>query len=288
MRRLLLRYGVFLLTIVLLVAAWSFAARVIHLPIILPDPFTVLRETVRLVNEPGFARTLTATVARGLSAFAFTAVTGLIIGVAGGVSRLFEAGFRPLFGIIQATPVISVILLALIWFPTGSVPVFVAVLMSFPVVYSGVARGVREIDGELAEMALLFRVRPLRRLRELYLPSLFPYLVASLGSALGLTWKVVIAAEVLAQPRHAVGSELQVARIQLETAQVFAWTVIALLLSAATDLIFAFALHRIERLRGRTNRANGDASAAALWKRGGPEGYDRDDSGGRAAHSGGA
>jgi NitT/TauT family transport system permease protein len=84
-----------------------------------------------------------------------------------------------------------------------------------------------------------------------YLPSLFPFLASAGRTALGLTWKVVVAAEVLSIPRLGVGAELQEARIMLETAQVFAWTAVAILLSAVTDILFSLLTRKRRRIMAR-------------------------------------
>ncbi|MGI6433319.1 MAG: hypothetical protein ACOXZ4_05675 [Sphaerochaetaceae bacterium] len=64
-----------------------------------------------------------------------------------------------------------------------------------------------------------------------------------------MVWKVVIAAEVLTVPRYGVGSRLHLAQINLETAEVLAWTLIAILLTAAGDLIFLALLRLPQRIR---------------------------------------
>jgi len=60
-------------------------------------------------------------------------------------------------------------------------------------------------------------------------------LESSVYSTLGLAWKVVVAGEVFSQPIHALGTGMQGARIQLETAEVFAWASAGILLCALTD-----------------------------------------------------
>ena len=62
---------------------------------------------------------------------------------------------------------------------------------------------------------------------------------------------MVVAAEVLSIPTHGVGAELQQARVLLETPVVFAWTAVAILLSAATDLLFSLITRRRRRIMAR-------------------------------------
>ncbi|MCK7479694.1 MAG: hypothetical protein M0C28_22085 [Candidatus Moduliflexus flocculans] len=65
-----------------------------------------------------------------------------------------------------------------------------------------------------------------------------PHLASASHGALGLCWKVVVAGEVLAEPARALGTGMQGARVQLETAEVFAWTLAGILLCALTDAAF--------------------------------------------------
>jgi NitT/TauT family transport system permease protein len=148
----------------------------------------------------------------------------------------------------------AVILLAMIWFKTGVVPIFVGFLVGFPIVFGSVVQGIRAIDPQLEEMALVYGVTGVRMARHVSLPALVPFLLGAASSGLGLTWRVVVGAEILSQPLHAIGTALQTAQARLETAEVFAWTVVAVVLGAVAEL----GLRGLERLvpwrRGRGNR----------------------------------
>ena len=251
-------YLIFAGSVLVLVAVWQIAASIVGLDIILPRPASVLRELVLVPSQPGFLQSLEATIARGISGFLLSAAVGFAVGLLTGLSRNAESAFRPVLTLIQSTPVMSVILLALIWFQTGGVPVFVAFLMSFPVIALNVGRGVREVDPQLVEMAKAFKLKGARVLGRLYIPSLSPYLVAAASISVGLTWRVVIAAEVLSQPVFGIGTQLQQARVELETARVFAWTAVAVILTGGSDLLFYLFSRLIKRRR--------DSSAATASK----------------------
>jgi NitT/TauT family transport system permease protein len=117
-------------------------------------------------------------VTRGLIGFAVSALLALSLGVAAGRSEALFVMLQPAVGLVRATPVMSVILLAMIWFRTEGMPVFVGFLMCFPVLYGNVVEGIRSIDRDLVDMALAFRVSRARIFRGLYLPAILPYLVA--------------------------------------------------------------------------------------------------------------
>ncbi len=139
----------------------------------------------------------------------------------------------------------SVILLAMIWFPTGQVPIFVCFLTTFPIITEGMAEGVRRINKDYLELARLYKIQGSKLFFQLYMPGVLPFLLTSVRSTLGLTWKVIIAAEVLSQPRWGVGSAMQSANVNLLTARVFSWTLVAICLSWFSSLLVDGFIRRI-------------------------------------------
>jgi NitT/TauT family transport system permease protein len=137
----------------------------------------------------------------------------------------------------------SIILLALIWFGSELVPVFVVFLIAFPIMAINVIEGVKNIDVKLLEMAKVYNIRFVKRAKDIYFPSILPYMIAGTSNALGIGWKVAISAEVLSHPAFGVGTELYEAKIFLETGMVFAWTLVA--------IIVGFMLEKLLRILER-------------------------------------
>ncbi|HBT16951.1 MAG TPA: ABC transporter permease, partial [Firmicutes bacterium] len=52
---------------------------------------------------------------------------------------------------------------------------------------------------------------------------------------LGLTWKVMIAAEVFANPKMGIGTQMDTARVFLQTPEVFAWTIVVVTIGLCFD-----------------------------------------------------
>lgn len=220
-----------------LIAGWAIAARLAGREIILPGPAATLQALARLIVSGGFWAHLAATLWRGLFGFGLSYVAGLVCGLLSGLIPQFDAAFRPLLVTVRSTPSMALILLALIWFQSGAVAVFVTFLVVFPIVTQNVTDGIRSIDPALAEMARVYRVKPSRVVRDLYIPSIIPYLAAGATAGLGLTWKVMISAEVLAGPNLGIGTRMDNARIFLNTAEVFAWTGIVIILGLFFDRV---------------------------------------------------
>lgn len=239
------------LSVLILLGIWQIGAVLLDAGVILPTPGTTFSALARVVQQKPFSLNILATVSRALQSFLIIFLVGGLLGILSGYSRSLHAFLVPLLVICKATPVMSVILLAFIWFSSGTVPLFSAFLMGFPVMFIQVEQGVKLISPRLHEMTVAYGFTPLRRLIHLVIPSLAPSIITGAKASLSMVWKVVIAAEVLTVPRYGVGSRMQMAQVNLETAEVLAWTLIAILLTALGDLIFLSLLELPRKLRAR-------------------------------------
>ncbi len=180
-------------------------------------------------------------------------VAGLLMAAAASVWAVAEILFNPLVLLAKTTPVASFIILALIWLPSSQLPIFISFLMVLPVIYTAVLQGIRQRDKELLEMARVFRIPFLRRLKAIYLPQVFPYFYSACSVALGLAWKSGIAAEVIGLPQNTIGEALYEAKVFLATDEMFAWTAVVVL----TSMMFEKLILKLLRLTVRTQRQRG-------------------------------
>lgn len=180
---------------------------------------------------------------------------GYLLGVAAGVllavltswSKWLYAVFKPMLTVIKSTPVVSFIILALIWMPKTGVPVFISFLMVLPIVWANLTAGIRETDPALLEMAKAYGFRRGQILRRIYLPSVLPSALSALTTAIGFAWKAGIAAEVISTPRNSIGAQLYNSKVYLETTDLFAWTVVVVLLSMLFEKLIVCLVARITK-----------------------------------------
>ncbi|MBR5767757.1 MAG: ABC transporter permease subunit, partial [Clostridia bacterium] len=142
----------------------------------------------------------------------------------------------PLMSVIRATPVASFIILALVWIPSEGISVLISALIVAPIIYRSVVSSVRATDPRMLELAGAYGLSPLRRLSAVVIPSVAPHFIAACSTSVGLGWKAGIAAEVLCTPKNTIGRMLYNSKVYLETTDLFAWTVIVILLSVITEL----------------------------------------------------
>ncbi len=234
-------------SVLILVALWKLISFAVDAEIIIPSPEKTFLEVLGLMITASFWHAVLGTVLRVVFGFLISFACGILVGVAAGYSRVVHNLVSPIIAVIKTTPVLSIILLALIWFKTDFVPVFSAFLMGFPIICGNVIEGIHNVDQRLLQMADAYRLSASDKILNIHVPSVFPYILAGSKTSMGIIWKVVVAAEVLSQPVHAIGSGLQNAKIMLETARVFAWTIVAILLGVVFEGLFARIFPRIRR-----------------------------------------
>jgi NitT/TauT family transport system permease protein len=219
------------LSILAMLLTWHGLALLIGKEYILPTPAQTGLSLLLIMQSQDFWPAVLLTVGRGLLGFLISLGLGIILGMAAGFSRVINWLLRPWVTVMRSTPVMSVIILAIFWFESNLVPVVVAILMLFPIIYGNVVAGIRNINQEWLEMARMYKVKPRRIIAELYFPAILPYLLAGATTAMGIAWKVIIAAEILSQPTRAIGTDLMIAKFNFATAQVLAWTVVVIMIS---------------------------------------------------------
>ena len=228
-------------------AVWQAAAMAIGQEVFLVSPVQALRCLLRLLPQADFWHRVGFSAGRILLGFGLGVVCSAALAVAAEICPAAEILIAPVLQLVKATPVASFIILALVWVRGSSLSVLISFLMVLPVLYGAVRTGIRAADPQLLEMAKVFRLPLGRRLRAVWLPAVLPAFRQGCSVALGICWKSGVAAEVIGLPNGSIGDALYRAKITLSTGELFAWTFVIILLSAAFEKLFLRALDAVSR-----------------------------------------
>lgn len=232
-------------------AVWQAAAMILDQPLLLVSPLQVLRRLGALAAEGSFWRAVGASSARiALGAFSGAAAGGVLAALSARRPALRQL-LAPLMLAVRSVPVAAFILLALVAVSARDLSVLIAFLMALPILYAGVLGGIQAIDPRMGEMARLFRLSPLRRMRYVYLPQVLPHVRTACTTAMGLCWKAGAAAEVIGMPEGSLGAHLYQAKVYLDTPDLFAWTLTVVIVSVLFEGLCRLLLRQAERFSER-------------------------------------
>jgi NitT/TauT family transport system permease protein len=236
-------------SIFLFIAAWDIGNQ-IYGDLILPSPMETFQTLGILFQDAEFTENLMITLYRVMIGFGISLVAGTILGLLAGFFVTASIVSRPIVTILMGMPPIAWIVLAMIWFGMGDATVeFTVVVASLPIVFVGALQGTRTLEDKFEEMADIFRVPLLMKFFDIYLPHIFSYVFPAWVSALGMAWKIVVMAELLATS-DGIGASLALARSQLDTASALAIVVAMVGLLLIAEYIFLEPINReVEKWR---------------------------------------
>jgi len=192
----------------------------------LPSPQETFVSLWHILQNDAMWNNILITVQRAAWGFVIAVVLGVVLGMLAGSFVTASIMSRPIITVMMGVPPIAWIILALMWFgmSDGSV-IFTLVVASFPIVFVGALQGTRTLEGDLTDMSNSFKIPFWMKLTDVYFPHVFSYIFPATVSALGMTWKVVIMAELLSTS-DGIGASLAVARSHFDSAVAMALVLI--------------------------------------------------------------
>jgi len=164
----------------------------------LPTPVVVADSLVHHLVDGELASSLGITLVRVAAAFVIAMAIGTAVGIFMGSSRKADALLDGVLILSLNLPALVTIILCYIWFGlTDAAAVTAVALNKIPTVVVTIREGARAVDRRLLQVAQAFRLSRWRTLRRVYLPQLYPYLMAAARSGLALIWKIVLVVELL-------------------------------------------------------------------------------------------
>lgn len=246
MREIKKRYGNALVKISVIIfwlLVWQAISMLLDDNILLASPAETIRALVRLVQTDTFRLAVLWSFLRITAGFFTALAAGIGLAVAAYRFRIVKELVTPLIKLIKAMPVVSFVIIALLWITSENLPILISFLMVLPVIYISIYNGIKSTDGKLLEMAKVFGMPGREKLRMIYMPAVSPHFVSACSVGLGFCWKSGIAAEVIGLSAESIGRQLYDAKLYLLTDELFAWTAVIILIS----IIFEKAVMRLIR-----------------------------------------
>lgn len=175
--------------------------RAIKLPLLaaMPAPSEILGVIWNLVTEASFWANWGASYKRVLVGFLTAQVIGIPLGLAMAVSRTMYGFSFPIFETVRPIPPLAWVPISIIFWPTTEISIaFVIFLGAFFTVVINVLGGARSIDQRYVRSAISFGALPRDLFFKIVLPATLPSIFTGMAVGMGITWEVVVAAEMIA------------------------------------------------------------------------------------------
>ena len=237
------RYSLKVTSLILFLCVWQIASIWIDVDL-LPSPTRVASS----IHEHLFAGDLLSSVAITLArvgvSFFIAMAFGIAVGVLMGRNRNWDAALDGLLILSLNLPALVVIILCYLWFGLGEFAAVLAVSINkFPIVVVNMREGAKAVDMDLLQVTQAFKVPPYRTFFKVYLPQLYPYLLASARSGLALIWKIVLVVELLGRS-DGVGFKLGVFFQFFDITSILAYSFAFILVVMIIELLMIAPLDR--------------------------------------------
>ena len=229
---------------------WQLVDTLVDNRLILTGPVRTLQALGEQATKAGFWVICGASFGRIALGFLLSFSVGICLALLSYRVRLVRAFVEPIVSLLRTIPVVTFIIMLLIWVGNQALTIYLSFLIVLPLIYTNMLAGFESVDTQMLEMARVFRLSRWRTFMYVYRPAFMPFLSSSCKISLGMSWKSGIMAEVLATPKPSIGKEMSQARTYLDTPSLFAWTVVVMVLSWLFEKAFMALLKRVGRPLG--------------------------------------
>jgi sulfonate transport system permease protein len=229
-----------------LLVAWQLVAQLGWVkPHFLPSPTTVVQTAYEMIFETGLLKDMWYSLRIIFQGAVIGGVIGLLSGFATGSSRTVEKLVAPLLDAIRQIPPLAWVPLLVLWLGVGNTGkvALIAKAVFFPI-FLNTLQGIRGVSLDQIEVGRIFGYSRVLLLRRIIVPSALPSIFIGLRYAVGLSWSVMIAAELLGS-RFGLGFRLHMAQEHLMTDQLFVIVILIGLVGYALDLVIRILQGRV-------------------------------------------
>lgn len=227
-----------LISVALAVALWFIAAKAVGVEYLLPSPAQTFEKLVGLFSVAEFYKAIATTTLHAVISFVIAFIFACGAAILSSVSGVVKRILSPIIVIVRVAPTMSVIFLSVLWISSEKSPYLVCVFILFPMLYSRILSAISSVDGELLEMAKVYRVKRSVIITKLYLPHAGISLADECPGVLSFAVKLAVSGEAVVQSGISIGSFMNTSKAVFDTAEMIAYTVAAIVLGFVLEIFF--------------------------------------------------
>lgn len=224
-----------LLGVISIITAWQLSAQYTGNTNIFPSPIKSFITLTEIAVTESFWIHIGTTLFRGILGGILSLILGFILGFLSSINSPLRGFIMPWVILLRSIPVISVILLAIIWLAPGYVPFFIMMITITPIIVEETSEGIIEINERYKEMISIYKVSMIKQLKQVILPGLLPRIASGFSLGMGYGWRAVVVGEVLSRPQWGIGDRMAHSQNYFNADELIAWTVVLIIISYFFD-----------------------------------------------------
>ena len=184
----------------LILILWETVTRLKLFPaVILPPLATVLKSFLAQLQSGQLLADIAISMQRVLVGYLIAIGLGVTLGVFMGISERAHKFFFLTLTAIRQIPIIAWIPLIILWAGIDEASKIVIIVLGsiFPILLNTI-NGIKMTPQEYIEVGRMFKLSHWDLLKKVYFPSALPSIFVGLRLGLGISWMVVVAAEIIA------------------------------------------------------------------------------------------
>lgn len=243
------------LSAVIWILIWFVISRIVGSDVILPSPVSTVKALLGLLKTSGFYLNVLWTVLRTVIGIVVSFAVGAILAAFSAKHMTLKEFLRLPVSFFKSIPVMAIIIYVILVVKSDWVAIVVCFLMCFPIAYTNILNGLQSIDRSRVELGRSLGLTGMQMMRYILRPALDTEIRTALGLIAAMSWKVVVASEVLAIPKFSIGYQMLNSKYYLETPDLFAYMIVLIVLSLLMEKIVAvLAALKPERLERALER----------------------------------
>lgn len=239
------------LIILFWLVVWEVVDRILNNGLVLSGPIDTIVALYNQVQQSDFWLTCGVSFGKIVVGFLMSFVIGFLLAFLAHRVQFIKELLAPIMSLLKTVPMVSFVIMLLIWVGNQALTIYLSFLIVLPLIYTNTLAGLESVDPQMLEMAKIYHLSWWKKFWYIERPAFMPYVISSAKVSIGMSWKSGIMAEVIGTPRPSIGRELYQAKSFLQTADLFAWTVVVIILSLIFEVIFMALIKQLNRPMGK-------------------------------------
>lgn len=222
-----------ILGFILFLAIWEIISLIVDQNnIIFPGVFNTFKEMFILLTKPYVYKCLGYSFYRMAIGFVIAFSLAFVLGIIASSHQIIRKLLEPSIVALKSIPTAALVFLFLVITGAKNAPIYMVILVSFPILYESVVGGITNISPSILDASTLDGGNNFKGIFKVKVPLAFPYIVVGLASSFGLAFKIEIMSEIISgDTRYGLGSAILAASKNdpSNMVPIFAYSLIAII-----------------------------------------------------------